>query len=64
MPLIRLQLIFCGSGFIRNFVLLGEPSPQVYESAAIAAEGPVLRRVGPIHIALARRTFDDGDHRT
>jgi hypothetical protein len=53
-----MQLILRSPGFVRNFVLLGEPRTQIDEPAAVAAERPVRRCRRPFDIAPARRTFD------
>jgi hypothetical protein len=60
---IGMQLIFRGSGFIRNLMLLGKPRTQVNQAAAIAAKRPVLGCRRPFHIALAGRTLYDRGHR-
>jgi len=60
---IGMQLIFRGSGLIRNLMLFGEPRTQVNQAAAIAAKWPVLGCRRPLHIALAGRTLYDRGHR-
>src|ERR1700722_11134055 len=60
---VGMQVILDSSGFVRNFVLFGEPCAQIDEPTAIAAERPVLGCGRPFHIALAGRTFYYRRHR-
>jgi hypothetical protein len=56
-----MRLIFCRFRFVRNFTLFGQPRTHVDESAAIAAERPVLRCLRPFHGAPTGGTFDYRD---
>jgi hypothetical protein len=50
------------AGLVGDLVLLGQPSPEIDEPAAIATKWPVSRIRRPLDRPLARRTLDRRCH--
>jgi hypothetical protein len=58
MLLRRLRVFAVGHRVARYCVFFAEPRPEINESAAVAAKGPVCRAFRPFDASFAGWTFD------